>query len=573
MNSTTTPVANTRAVLSVFEKYQKERLLFVQTVADLASRESNIEALQSAGVMSLLRPLLLDNIPAIQQAAALALGRLANYNEELAESVVDSDILPQLVYSLSEQNRFYKKAAAFVLRAVAKHSPELAQSVVDSGALNALVSCLEEFDPGVKESAAWALGYIARHNGDLAQAVVDASAVPLLVLCVQEPELSLRRIAASALSDIAKHSPELAQSVVDANTIAFIAPLLGNPDAKLRRQVCSALSQISKHTVDLAETVVDGEIFPNVLNCMKDTDGYVKKNAATLICEIAKHTPELAQLIVNSGGIAAVVDYINDSHGNARLPGIMTLGYIAAFSETLALAVIVAKGVPPLAHALVTETEEHIKAACAWSLGQIGRHSPDHAKTLADHAVLPKLLKVLTSSDENGEGEVGADLKTKAKRALKCILEKTLHLEALDPLLKQTTPANILKYVVGQFAKILPHDVAARRAFVTSGGLQRIQEIAASYGSGPQGQVLGTASNNQPNSLMGTKMGEYIRTINECYPEEIVRYYSPGYSATLLEKIDDYNPLQEYVSGQAKLEAATPPGESMQPVLPQGLTA
>ena len=39
----------------------------------------------------------------------------------------------------------------------------------------------------------------------------------------------------------------------------------------------------------------------------------------------------------------------------------MTLGYIAAFSETLALSVIVAKGVPPLAQALVSETEEHIK--------------------------------------------------------------------------------------------------------------------------------------------------------------------------------------------------------------------
>lgn len=39
----------------------------------------------------------------------------------------------------------------------------------------------------------------------------------------------------------------------------------------------------------------------------------------------------------------------------------MTLGYVSAFSETLALAVIVAKGIPPLSHALVTEPEEHIK--------------------------------------------------------------------------------------------------------------------------------------------------------------------------------------------------------------------
>ena len=83
--------------------------------------------LHSTGVMSLLRPLLLDIVPSVQQTAALALGRLANYSDDLAEAVVKGDILPQLVYSLAEQNRFYKKAAAFVLRAVAKHSPPLAQ--------------------------------------------------------------------------------------------------------------------------------------------------------------------------------------------------------------------------------------------------------------------------------------------------------------------------------------------------------------------------------------------------------------------------------------------------------------
>lgn len=58
-----------------------------------------------SGVMQLLRPLLLDIVPTIQQTAALALGRLANYNDDLAEAVVKGDILPQLVYSLAEQNR------------------------------------------------------------------------------------------------------------------------------------------------------------------------------------------------------------------------------------------------------------------------------------------------------------------------------------------------------------------------------------------------------------------------------------------------------------------------------------
>ena len=89
---------------AVFEQYQKSRTQFVQTVAELATRPQNIEILQNAGVMSLLRPLLLDIVPTIQQTAALALGRLANYNDDLAEAVVNGDILPQLVYSLAEQN-------------------------------------------------------------------------------------------------------------------------------------------------------------------------------------------------------------------------------------------------------------------------------------------------------------------------------------------------------------------------------------------------------------------------------------------------------------------------------------
>ena len=190
---------------------------------------------------------------------------LDDHKHDLAEAVVGNEILPQLVYSLSEQNRFYKKAAAFVLRAVAKHSPELAQAVVDSGALESLVVCLEEFDPSVKEAAAWALGYIAGHTGELAQAVVDAGAVPLLVLCVQEPEISLKRIAASALSDIAKHSPELAQAVVDASAVTYLAALITHPDTKLKRQVCMGLAQVAKHSVDLAEVVVEAEIFPKIL--------------------------------------------------------------------------------------------------------------------------------------------------------------------------------------------------------------------------------------------------------------------------------------------------------------------
>ncbi|RZC40985.1 hypothetical protein BDFB_005879 [Asbolus verrucosus] len=40
----------------------------------------------------------------------------------------------------------------------------------------------------------------------------------------------------------------------------------------------------------------------------------------------------------------------------------------------------------------------------------------------------------------------------------------------------------------------------------------------------------------------GTTLMEYISIINSCFPEEIVRYYSPGYPESLLDKVEQYSP-------------------------------
>jgi len=537
-----------RAVLQVFSDYQASRTKFVQTVAELALRPQNIECLQNAGVMQLLRPLLLDTVPSIQQSAALALGRLANYSEELAEMVVSAEVLPQLIYSLSEQNRYYKKAASFVLRSVSKHSAELAQCVVDAGALQSLVECLSEFEPSVKEGAAWTLACICRHSESLASSVVaisEPSSVQQLILCLQEPELSLKRISASALSELAKHSLALAQTVVDEGAINVLVPLLQHPDNKLVRQVCSALAQIAKHSVDLAENIVECEVFPKLLMLLKkDADEQVKKNAATLIREIAKHSPELARLIVNCGGDAVIIEFITESTGNVRLPGIMALGYIAAFSDTLALAIIVHQGLLPLKDALINENEDYIRAAAAWSVGQIGRHTPDHAKAVAQADILSKLR------DIHGDANSSLDLRNKTLRAAKAVIAKCTHLLALQPLLLSADGAalaKIRKYVIQQFAKCLPNDHAARKSFVQSGALQKIQELRQFY-SEQQPNDDAADTEDQENDEDGAAAAEnhadclqYIATINDCFPPELVQYYSPNYSTQLLEKLDQYD--------------------------------
>jgi hypothetical protein len=118
----------------------------------------------------------------------------------------------------------------------------------------------------------------------------------------------------------------------------------------------------------------------------------------------------------------------------------MALGYIAAFSETLALTVIALEGLSPLLDALTTEVEDHIKSASAWSLGQIGRHTPNHAKAVAEKNVLHALVSGFISKSSS------EDLQTKCKKAIKGICDRLTFFPALDSLM-QVRPIMLTNYV------------------------------------------------------------------------------------------------------------------------------
>ena len=119
-----------------------------------------------------------------------------------------------------------------------------------------------------------------------------------------------------------------------------------------------------------------------------------------------------------------------------------------------------------------------------------------------------------------------------ASRALRNVLQKCTYLPALQALLSQAPP-EILENVVGQFAKILPGDAKARKQFVTSGGLKKVRPADGRWCSRACRRDA-TPSDNTWGQIQeiraepGTELADAIVTINECFPEEIVRYYSPG---------------------------------------------
>lgn len=94
------------------------------------------------------------------------------------------------------------------------------------------------------------------------------------------------------------------------------------------------------------------------------------------------------------------------------------------------------------------------------------------------------------------------------------------NLEALEPVFIKC-PTNLAKYSIIQFSKILPNNSTYKKSFIKSGCLQRLQEIK--------------------NSEEGKKIEMEINLINQSFPDDIINFYTPGYSETLIKRIDETN--------------------------------
>lgn len=232
---------------------------------------------------------------------------------------------------------------------------------------------------------------------------------------------------------------------------------------------CSTLANIAKHSVESADLVIGGGIFPEAINCLKDKEAGVRKSAAALIREIVKHTQVQAQTVIEFGGASALIQYLRPEGDNEPLNAIMAIGYISSFSQSLAMSLINENAAAVCLKTFTSSKLPSVKAAAGWALGQMGKHSPEHASSLTKHNVLELLLG--THLDSAATDEV----KLKTKRALKLIIEKCAEIEALQPLINQA-PENILKYVLLQILKLLPKNPKARVPFVTSGGFEAVQK-------------------------------------------------------------------------------------------------
>jgi 3-methyladenine DNA glycosylase AlkD len=376
---------------------------------------------------------------------------------------------------------------------------------------NALVRCLGSEDKSVVLAAASALAEIARHSERLAGDVVAAGAIPALAANLRDAGLRLQHAISIALGAVAQHSPDLADAVIGAGAIGELVELYRSADPGLKEAVAASLTQIAKHSPETAQLVVDAAAFPHALHCLKDRDGAVRKYSACLVREVAKHTQELSKYVIDMGGAAALVEYLKPENRNEPAPAVMAIGYVASFSQTLTVALMMEGADAVVLNVFVSSDDSFTKVAAAWTVGQLGKHSPQQVTRLASLNALSLLL------DAHNGPDASEDLRMKTKRALKCVIQKCTSLRVIEPLIAPA-PLPIQKYLIAQAVKLLRRSARDLTAFIKSGALRAVQCIDAPA---------------------GTPLKRNIEKINSLFSEATTQYYRPQYQAEVIQQIQD----------------------------------
>ena len=310
-----------------------------------------------------------------------------------------------------------------------------------------------------------------RHNNPLiAQEVVNTGAINTIATCLVSKENELVRVSVMTLSEISKHNSELATKVINTpKVLNSLMQCMSHNDWEIRQQACTCIANIAKHTNELAQRIADADIHPKLISCIKDEKN-VQRQAVLCAKEISCHNLELARMACEKYGLLPfVIDYLNNSKGG-KLHGATMLGYVAGFDNELAKVVVKEGGHISLISVLNEEPEDFVKAAAAWSLGQIGKHSHELSKSLVDQNVLTDLIRIYKEP-------TGAEvLKKKVKRSLKLIIQQCIIIERLMELI-ECDNGKIMIHILSQIVSVLKADTEEKKQFLEKGYLEKIKEI------------------------------------------------------------------------------------------------
>ncbi|KAL1463349.1 hypothetical protein WDU94_015107, partial [Cyamophila willieti] len=500
-------MASTRNILLIFELYQKAKLNFLQGIYDYTlKKEVNFQQLLDLNIMTQVIPLLTDGASNVQNLAIVTTVKLSAGCQAIAEYILQRNVLSCLGNEFEQQPKDYRRNVLQIVKHISKYSA-LTEELLNQGK-HLLTSSIDELDNVQRELVLSTLTQIANHSICNAHQVMNLHVLHHVISCLQVP-INLSLEATQLVKALSKHSEDIARSLVEHNILSYLGENLNSDDPKIIKQTFLCFSEISKHSIEFAEKVMSTSALCKAIFHTSHSDNNVRRSAAVLLRELCKHSVDISRSVVQHGALAGLFSLIDDTNSMVKLPAAKTLGHMGSQSEHLALHIIHSQGLPVLIKALNNESNETCLSSIVWALESLTKHSVQHVHYLNDSNVFAKLLRIYISSESS------PDLKCRCLSFLRSTIDKCFNIQDIELLLYESPP-EILLPALKQLCKILAQDVKARRVFVSTNGLKRVQALKPPAGS---------------------ELSEAVTIINSYFPEDIVRYFSPRNSTGVSEKV------------------------------------
>ena len=491
-------------------------------------------------------PLYPDANSGVQVAALAAMRTLTQDTDATGEEISDPDALKKVIASLTHRKTAVAVAGCATLQALAEKRPQYASAMITEGALPPLRELLGAFDPDTKEAAARCLTAVAGAGETQARSVLDdgpGDCLELMAIAATDPDasFSMRLAVARFFDACCDYGASMARRVMlSSDAAACVARLARDasvatapgglgPSQRARSVAFASLTGMAQNGEDLAAMVAEtGVVMDAVAAVTDDKDANVRECAAALLREVACKTADLAEKVTSDGGIAGLVQCLAYDRGDKRsMFAAQTLGYIADYKPSLAMAVVGVDRGRCLIEALDSAPDADSATAAAWAIGCVARHGKESAAPLAKSGALKSLTDTYARAGTNEA------LRDRCKASVKSVIKNSGALGLLEGMVNQNTPPGILRHVLAEFATKLGNDVKAKRSFVTSGALMRMQAIIKAHDStvAEAAAMLEACklSGEEPPAptepLLDERAVRDAKRINGVFPADVVSYY------------------------------------------------
>lgn len=604
-----------RTISQTFDRFNRERLIFVQSVAELSRQDSNVAPLTQADAPQLLSILLQDSTsPAIQCSAAIAIGRMAQTSPTASEIFFANDIIPLLLKLLlnnnndnnkspKEKKTLLRRALWIALRNFAKQGDHFVDSVITGGGMKAAVNCIKGDNIEVKDGAIWLAECLIALGEDHTRQFLELGGVAPLITCLNKSTTStsdpaLCRAAVATLGCIARQGSASSEALAsDGKVLDALRNLLVSAAT-----AASTIIVATDYTIIGRNSALSSSASGNTYHHYVSQDDRLIRQTVLAIGDIARSGPHLADIIISKGILESIVKLLSISTSqkgdNNRRDDLLLRRHCAALLRDTARhglpqATAVAHCSPGVLHQLIASCISGLTGNDLLpgiiAVGFVGAHA-SLAPLVADAGAIPALASVLMresldhvlSATVWALGQIGRQSHSLAAAvAITGALAIMADLECSSsvPISTTITTSNssssptkagredlnkkceeALSKIVKQLNELPPLEVLLQRPLTKCTAeaiLQRVAEILASQPTTKAAfvQLGGLKIVQTISEATDSSFKEHISAITSQFPKEICNYFSPAYNASLLQLVASSAAADKTVSNKMVVES------------------